>query len=171
MSTSQNVETCKKAISALHAGDLETALSLYDDDVELVLPGNSTVSGTFRRAAGVAEAWAMLAEKSAMMTPSLFLADGDNVVVIGQFTAGGESATEAILVTFRDGKIVKLQSFKDTALLERVFGTSRGARRLGVFSALESSVPTSATVPFSHPRGCSTPGGHAPPAAHRARRG
>ncbi len=56
-------------------------------------------------------------------TPSSFLADGDVVVVLTQVTAGGESAPQADVLTFRDGKMVKAQSFGDTALQERVFGT------------------------------------------------
>ena len=92
MSTNENVETCKKAYAAFAEGDVETVMTYYDDDVEFVVPGNSTVSGTYRAAAGVTELWAKLAEQSGTMTPSRFLADGDNVVVIGQFTAGGESA-------------------------------------------------------------------------------
>ena len=58
MSTSQNVETCKKGYAAFAAGDVETVMSLYDDDVEWVVPGNSTISGTYRGKAGVTELFA-----------------------------------------------------------------------------------------------------------------
>lgn len=123
MSTSQNVETAKKGYAAYAAGDLETALSVMDDDIEFVVPGNSTASGTYRGKAEITELFAKMAEKSGTTTPSSFLADGDVVVVLTQATAGGESAPQADVLTFRDGKVAKVQSFGDTALQERVFGT------------------------------------------------
>ena len=123
MSTSQNVETAKKGYAAFAAGDLETAMSDLDDNVEWVVLGNSTVSGTYRGKAEVTELFAKVAEQSFTTTPSRFLADDDVVVVLTQVTAGGESAPQVDVVTFRDGKIVKAQGFGDTAMAERVFGT------------------------------------------------
>ena len=120
---SQNVETAKKAYDAFAAGDLETVLSTFDDNVEFVVPGNSTISGTYRGKDEVTKFFASLAEKSFTTTPSRFVADGDDVVVIGQVTAGGESAPEADASTFRGGKIVNLQAFSDTAMFERVYGS------------------------------------------------
>jgi hypothetical protein len=121
---SQNVEIAKKAYAAFAAGDLETVLSTFDDNVEFFLAGNSTISGTYRGKAEVTKFFAKLAEKSFTTTPSRFLAadDDDVVVVLGQITAGGESALEADVSTFRGGKIVKLEGFGDTAMQERVYG-------------------------------------------------
>ena len=119
---SQNVEIAKKAYDAFGAGDLETVLSTFDDNVEFVVPGNSTISGTYRGKAEVTEFFAKIAEKSFTNTPSRFVADDDVVVVLGQVTAGGESAPEADVSTFRGGKIVQLQAFSDTAMFERVYG-------------------------------------------------
>ena len=51
-----------------------------------------------------------------------FFADGDDVVVITQITAGGESGLQADVLTYRNGKLVKAQSIADTALQERVYG-------------------------------------------------
>ena len=122
MSTSQNVETAKKGYAAFAAGDIETVLSVYDDDVEFVVPGNSTVSGTYRGKAELTELFAKVAEQSFAITPSRFLADDDVVVVLSQVSAGGESGLQADAFTYRDGKIVKVQNYGDTALFERVFG-------------------------------------------------
>ena len=52
---SQNVEIAKKAYDAFAAGDLDTVLSTFDDNVEFVVPGNSTVSGTYRGKAEVTQ--------------------------------------------------------------------------------------------------------------------
>jgi uncharacterized protein len=119
---SQNVEISKKAYDAFAAGDLETVLSTFDDNVEFVVPGNSTVSGTYRGKAEVTQFFAKLAEKSFTTTPSRFPADGDLVVVLGQVSAGGESAPEADVCAFRGGKLVKLEAYSDTAMFERVYG-------------------------------------------------
>jgi uncharacterized protein len=120
---SKNVETSKKGYTAFAAGDLETVLSILDDDTEWVVPGNSTISGTYRGKAEVTEFFGKLAEKSFTTAPSRFVAHDDVVVVLSQVTAGGESAPQADAYTFRHGKIVKAQSFADTATFERVYGT------------------------------------------------
>ncbi len=120
---SQNVEIAKKAYDAFAAGDLETVFSTFGDNIEFVIPGNSTISGTYQGQAKVTEFFGKLAEKSFTTTPSQFLGDGDFVVAIGEVTAGGESAHQADVLTYRDGKAVKLEAFTDTAMFERVYGT------------------------------------------------
>ena len=119
---SRNIEIAKKAYDAFAEADLETVLSTFDDNVEFVVPGNSTISGTYRGKAEVTEFFAKLAEKSFTTTPRRFVADEDVVVALGQVAAGGESAPEADLLTYRNGKMVELQAFSDTALFERVYG-------------------------------------------------
>ena len=121
--SASNVEISKKGFAAFGEGDIEAVLSDYDDDVEFVVPGNSAVSGTYRGKAGVTELLTKVAEKGFALTPSRFIADDDVLVVLSEVTAGGESAFEADVFTFRDGKIVKAQNVGDTALFERVFGT------------------------------------------------
>jgi uncharacterized protein len=90
-----NVEATKKAYAAFSAGDLETVLSILDDDTEWFLPGNSTISGTYRGKAEVTELFGKLAEKDFTIAPSRFLADDDVVVVLSMVTALGESAPQA----------------------------------------------------------------------------
>ena len=46
------------------------------------------------------------------------------MVVITKITAGGESGLQADVLTYRSGKLVKAVSIADTAMQERVFGTS-----------------------------------------------
>ena len=123
MSASENVETSKKAYAAFSAGDLETAMDNWDDNIEWVVPGNSTMSGTYRGKAEVMGFLAKVAENSFTTAPSRFLADDDVLVVLTQVTAGGESAPQADVWTFRDGKIVKGLTLGDTAMQERVWGT------------------------------------------------
>jgi ketosteroid isomerase-like protein len=121
--SSQNVESAKKAYEAYAAGDVETAVSTFDDDIEWSIPGNSALSGSYRGKGEFIELLGKLAEKSFTTTPQRILGDGDDVVVITKTTAGGESGLQADVLTYRDGKLVKALSIADTALQERVFGT------------------------------------------------
>jgi uncharacterized protein len=123
VAASQNIETSKKGYAAFAEGDIETVLRDYDDNIEFVIPGNSTVSGTYRGIDGVKELFAKVAEQNFKITPNRFFADDDVVVVLSQLSAGGESALQADAFTYRDDKIVKNQIFADTAMFERVFGT------------------------------------------------
>ncbi len=123
MSASENIETSKRGYAAFGAGDVDAVLADYDDDVEFVVPGNSTVSGTYRGKDGVRELFTKVAEQNFRIEPSRFLADDDVVVVLSRVTAGGESGLEADVFSYRNGKIVKAQNLGDTAMFERVFGT------------------------------------------------
>lgn len=119
---SENVEIAKKAYDAYAAGDVETALTTFDDDIEWSIPGNSTLSGDYRGKDKFMELLGKLAEKSFTTTPERIVGDGDDVVVITTITAGGESGLQADVLTYRNGKLVKALSIADTALQERVFG-------------------------------------------------
>ena len=120
--SSQNAETTKKAYEAGGAGDVETALCTFDDNIEWSIPGNSTLSGNYRGKREFIELLGKLAEKSFTTTPERILGDGDDVVVITKTTADGESGLQADVLTYRNGKIVKALSIADTALQEKVFG-------------------------------------------------
>ena len=124
-----NVEATKKAYAAFSEGDLETVLSILDDDTESFLPGNSTISGTYRGKAEVTELFGKLAEKDFIIAPSRFLADDDVVVVLSIVTALGESAPQADAYSFRDGKIVKAQTSR--TLPCRNGSTARSSRGAG----------------------------------------
>jgi uncharacterized protein len=121
----RNIEAAKNGYAAFAAGDLETTLSYFDDDVEYVVAGDSAVGGTYRGKAELLGMFAKMAEHPGTVTPSRFVADGDGdvVVVVTDVTAGGEPGAEVDIHTFRNGKIIKTQNFGDTALNERVFGT------------------------------------------------
>ena len=123
MVVNQNIEISKKGYAAFDKGDVETVLNDYDDNVEFVIPGTNAVSGTYRGKDGVKELFGKIAEQNFKITPSRFLADDDVVVVLSQVSAGGESGLQADAFTYRDGKIVKVQNYGDTALFERVFGS------------------------------------------------
>jgi uncharacterized protein len=120
--SNQNIEATKKGYAAFNAGDLDAALSAFADDVEWTIPGDSMLGGTYRGKDELTDLMAQLAQKTTSVKTKSFLADGDVVVVQTEVTAGGETSQEADVFTFRDGKIIKAQSFGDTAMQERIFG-------------------------------------------------
>jgi uncharacterized protein len=123
----QNVETTKKGYAAFNAGDLETALSVFADTVEWTISGESMIGGTYRGKDELTGLLAQLGQKATSVETKTFLADGDYVVVLTEVTAGGETSQEADVFEFSDGKVVKAQSFGDTAVQERIFGSKRVA--------------------------------------------
>ena len=125
--TDQNVEHIKKGYEAFAAGDVETLMSLFDDNIEWIQPGDSAVSGIYHGKGELGELLSRLAEKSPTITPRRFLADGDMVVVLSDTTAGGEAAQDAEVYTLRDGKTVRAQLYGDTAMMERVYGKKQVA--------------------------------------------
>jgi uncharacterized protein len=118
----QNIEVVKKGYEAFMAGDIETLMSLLDDNIEWIQPGQSVVSGTYHGKGELGDYISRLAEKSTTVNPHRFLADGDTVVVLSETTSGGEKSQDADVFTLRDGKIVGAHVYGDTAIMERVFG-------------------------------------------------
>ena len=122
MSEQDNKEAIERGYAAFASGDIEAVMSLFDDDIEWVQPGQSAVSGTFHGKAEVMEHLGRLAEKSLTVKLSQLVAEGDTVIAITEVTAGGETGEDADVFTVRNGKTVRAQMHGDTALLERVYG-------------------------------------------------
>jgi ketosteroid isomerase-like protein len=127
--TDKNVEHIKKGYEAFAAGDVETLMNLFDDDIEWIQPGDSAVSGTYHGKGELGDLLSRLAVKSPTIKPRRFLADGDMVVVLSDTTAGGEAARDAEVYTLRDGKTVRAELYGDTAMMERVYGKKQVAAR------------------------------------------
>jgi uncharacterized protein len=112
----------EEGVSRFRRGRYRTALSVFDDNVEWTIPGDSMISDNWRGKDDLSQLFMQLAEKSTAVEPNTFLSDGDVVVVLTEVTAGGETSQKADVFTFRDGKVIKAQSFGDTAMQERGFG-------------------------------------------------
>ena len=125
--SNQNIELTRQGYQAFSTGDLEAALSLFEDAAEWTINGESMIGGTYRGKTEIAELFMRLAEKSTQVETKQFLADGDFVMVMTEVTAGGETAPEADVFELHDGKVVRAHSFGDTAMQERVFGSKRVA--------------------------------------------
>jgi ketosteroid isomerase-like protein len=122
MTAQENIEQTKAAYAAFGAADIDAASANLADDIEWIVPGNSTISGTYRGKDDVVGFWIKLAEKGFTTAPERFLGDDDVVVVLTRITADGQSADQADVLTFRDGKVVKFQTAGDTAMQEQIWG-------------------------------------------------
>jgi uncharacterized protein len=122
MSDQDNKDIIQRGYAAFSAGDMETVMNLFDDDIEWVQPGESAVSGTFHGKAEVMEHLGRLAEKSLTVKLNRLVAEGDMVVAITDVTVGGETGEDADVFILRDGKTVRVVAHGDTALIERVYG-------------------------------------------------
>jgi ketosteroid isomerase-like protein len=125
--TERNIEATKKGIEAFSTADIETMMSLFDDNIEWVQPGDSAISGTYHGKGELGQFFGRLAEKSATIAPRRFLADGDMVIVLSETTAGNETSEVAHVLTLRDGKTARAQVYADTTAMERVFGRKQVA--------------------------------------------
>ncbi len=123
--SNQNVDAAKKAYEAYGVGDIEAALTTFDDAIEWTVPGNSSIAGVYTGKAEFTQLLLNLAEQGFSTIPERMFADGDDVVVITRTTVGNESALQADLLTYRGGKLVTAVSISDTALQERVFGSKQ----------------------------------------------
>jgi ketosteroid isomerase-like protein len=123
MTAEENIGSAKAGYAAFSWGDPAAAMDSMADDVEWVVPGNSAVSGTYHGKEELGAFWKKLAEKSLTIMPEHFLGDEERVVVLIHTTIAGESSDRVDVLTYRDGKVVKIQSVQDTLLLQRIFGT------------------------------------------------
>jgi uncharacterized protein len=117
----------EKGVRRFSAGDLEAALSVFDDSAEWVVNGESMISGTYHGKGELTELFRRLSEKSPTVEPTRYLADGDVVVVLTSITVEGDTYHEADVFTFGNGKIIEARTFGETAAQERIFGSKRVA--------------------------------------------
>lgn len=123
----QNILAAQRGYQAFTAGDLDTVMTLTDDNCEWIMPGRSAISGTHRGRKDIRNLMGRFAEKQLRMTPTRLIADGDTVVAMLSGTLGGEDNPAVQVTTWRNGLVVKAETYGDTGLEERVFGLSRQA--------------------------------------------
>ncbi len=123
----ENKELIKEGYAAFSAGDIESVLGLFDDNIEWVQPGDTAISGTYHGKAEVLDYIGRLAAKSVTVTLKGVVAEGDTVVALTDVTVGNEHGQNADVFTLRDGKAVRVQVHTDTAIMERVYGRKNHA--------------------------------------------
>ena len=122
MVSAENKELVRRGYEAFAAGDAETVMSLFADDIEWIEPGRSTVSGTHRGKGDVGMYLLQMAEKGVTVKLETLVAEGDIVVALTEVRVGDEVANGADVFTIRDGHAARVLAHPDTALIERVFG-------------------------------------------------
>ena len=123
MTAEENIGSAKAGYAAFSWGDPAAAMDSMADDVEWVVPGNSAVSGTYHGKEELGALWTKFAEKSLTIVPEHFLGDEERVMVLIHMTIDGKSSDRVDILTYRDGKVVKVQIVQDTLLLQQIFGT------------------------------------------------
>jgi ketosteroid isomerase-like protein len=118
----QNIGVIKAGYEAFTTGDVDTLMSLFDDDVQWIQPGESAMSGTYHGKGELGEYLGRLWDKDPTIAPHRFIADGDTVVVLSDASFGGETGASVEVYTLRNGKTVRVQVYGDTAMMERQFG-------------------------------------------------
>jgi ketosteroid isomerase-like protein len=117
-----NVEVVLRGYDALNGGDVESALELVDPEIEwqtYVVPGPG--GGIYRGHDGVRELWADVRNIFAdyRNDPEQIIDAGDKVVAFicirgrGARSGAKVEARIAHVFTFRDGRILRVESFED----------------------------------------------------------
>jgi ketosteroid isomerase-like protein len=123
MSAEQNIASIKACYRAFDASDITAAMKDVADDVEWTVPGESTLSGTYRGKDEVVECLMQLAEKSYTSVPEHFLGDDDRVVVLAHTTSDGKPSDQVDVYTFHKGKVARFYCVLDTLLQQQVWGS------------------------------------------------
>ncbi len=121
----QNVNVVQRTYEAVGRGDIPALLDLLTEDVEWTFQGPSVIpfAGTRRGREEVAEFFSLVGGtlEFEQFEPREFVGQGDTVVVVGyernliKPTDRTFEQEWAHVYTLRDGKIVKLRCFEDTA--------------------------------------------------------
>jgi ketosteroid isomerase-like protein len=133
MSENANVEVVRNAYDAFQRGDIEGVLRLVDDHVDWHgvkgAEGVAPHGGARKGRAAVADFFAQLGASTEFtrFEPREFIAQGDQVVVIGEYaanikpTARTVASDWAMVFTVRDGRIVRFREWTDSAQLVRAY--------------------------------------------------
>ncbi|MEZ5744091.1 MAG: nuclear transport factor 2 family protein [Sphingomonadaceae bacterium] len=132
MSRQENIDLLNRYFQAMHDGDWEAAEGMYHDDVVIHMLGTTPASGKQVGKAMVTDE--LIAEKvhGALVPETIrfarrwkvMCADDERVCAImegGGATRAGDDydQTYCEIFRFKDGKIIEMHAFFDTALAER----------------------------------------------------
>ena len=127
----ENIRIIQKMYKDFGAGNMESVLSIFDNDVVWVRPGEPYIpfAGTFTGIEGLAKMFGIISKtiKIKGFHPKEILAKGDTVVVIGADEAdviatGKSYLSEWVYVyTIKNKKITHVQVYLDSLLLSEAF--------------------------------------------------
>jgi ketosteroid isomerase-like protein len=125
MSEQDNRALVQRGYDAFGRGDIEALLALLDENVEWITPGPSDLptAGRRRGRQQVAEFFKGVDSlfEIQRFEPESFVSEGDRVVVLGSETTRVKATGKVLEMrwvhafTVRNGKVVVLEEFQDTA--------------------------------------------------------
>ncbi len=137
MNEQENTNLVRKTYELFKSGEIETLLGMYSDDISWETPKveNAPFTGKISGRDKVAEFFTRLDEHEefSVFEPTEFIAQGDNVVVLGHFTSRVKSTNKeytsefAHIVTVADGKITGFYEFFDTAAATKAYTATQAA--------------------------------------------
>ena len=132
MSTEDTRATVERWLELAGSGDINGAMALFAEDAVWSNIGSTRFSGDFVGVQGILEGLIgpLFAELEAGIASDLeaVIADGDRAVVLSSgkartHTGKDYNNTYAQVFTVRDGRIVSVREYMDTALVDAVFGS------------------------------------------------
>jgi uncharacterized protein len=125
MSAEDNTTLVKQAYAAFKRGDMDALMKSYADDISWEVYGPSTIptAGSRQGLPGIKDFFVTLDSAMTLQSfePREFIAQGDQVVVLGEYAwtvkATGRTfkSNFAHVSTVRNGKIVRFREYTDTA--------------------------------------------------------
>jgi len=132
----RNKDVVRRYFEILTRNDIPAMLELYADDVQLRVPGNTLISGTFSKTQLAEFASQVLDSFPAGLAFSItgMTAEGDRVAVeaqsVGTHVSGAHyNNLYHFLIRVREGKIVESREYMDTQLVTDVIC---GGKRPGI---------------------------------------
>jgi ketosteroid isomerase-like protein len=128
----ENVETARRSIDAWNRGDLDGWLACFAPEVEWHTTGRFVDRGVYRGRAGLERYWAEIHEDTEEVSLSIsdLRASGDKVFQAvtgrgrGKRSKAGFEQPIWFVTTFRDGLIVRVETYADSAQALEAAGLS-----------------------------------------------
>jgi ketosteroid isomerase-like protein len=133
-----NKEIVQDMYAAFAEGDIPRLLSNVAENCQWTTPGSKDLvptAGVYSGRTQIAQFFATLGGSIEFdsFEPRQFLADGDQVAVVGHYKARLKGSRETaasdwmMLFTLQAGKLVRFQEFYDTGTVERAFEQAKAA--------------------------------------------
>lgn len=137
MSEQENITIVQRAYQNFKNGDISSLLDLFSEDIDWHLPEveHLPFSGKHKGRDEVAGFFQSLAESQDVMmfNPQDFIAQGDKVVVLGDYSWRVRSTNREFMSdwahvwTVKDGKLVAFKEYTDTAASSRAYQKAASA--------------------------------------------
>ena len=131
MNEQENVKAVERIYAAFGQGDIPTILNMLAENIDWLFPGPADIpfAGRYRSREQVAQFFKIVGEtiEVEQFEPQKFIAKGDKVVVFGHErmrvkSNGRLCETDWVHVfTLRNGKVVKIHEYYDTAAIVAAF--------------------------------------------------